>query len=597
MIRVLRLQVMLCVIVAALAGCASQPKFRALSPDWQNPDHGRFMESLVLLLRAPGRDPMGCSLYFFKSRNLSATSLGNCMFRVSTGLASTGDEKLIRGILAKEVAHEVLGHADKRKAAREAAAKAGGTLGVLSIFAAAAPGGRPLALPPTAIAYSPSQHAEAKEKAAEILRDSGDPDSAGTMEHASLRFRDAGIVEPWPQGPSNIWQILMAVAPLVPGVGRPTYTIDQQWIRSDGEYRLVRIDRDLYIFSAGPDQEIHLTKDLMVARARKGGWVTEFDSLPELWPLAVGKAGIGEGRWHVPNDPTRIRVQYFWSIEAYEEVTVPAGTFKAFRIVFSWEPLTTGSGIVRRQFVSWYAPEVGQLVKAESSDAGPLSFELVAVDRAGEPPADKAPGTQLSSIGSPTTSVLTRQTASAFSLEPPKYAVGLRWIRSDAEYRLARVENNLYIFVADQTREIHLTRELVMARVRSGAFDTAFDPPMKLSWPLRLGSWGQGQATWNVPLDPTRLRVTYTWAVEALEDVRLPARQFKAFRIVLEWQPAVLDVVTMSNFPKKRLVLWYAPEIQQLVKGEYSDPGPLNFHIVALDAPTHPSALQAPEGK
>jgi len=268
--RALKGRSLLCVVVAALAGCASQPKFRALSPDWQNPDHGRLMVSLVSLLRAPGRDPMGCSLYFFESRNLSAISLGNCLFRVSTGLASTGDEKLIRGILAKEVAHEVLGHANKRKAAREAAGKARGTLGVVSIFAAAAPGGRAVAVPPTATAYSPSQHAEAKEKAAEILRDSGDPDPAGTMEHASLRIRDAGVVEPWPQGPSHIGNILMAVAPLVPGVERPTYTIDQQWIRSDGEYRLIRIDRDLYIFSAGPDQEIHLTKDLMVARARKG---------------------------------------------------------------------------------------------------------------------------------------------------------------------------------------------------------------------------------------------------------------------------------------------------------------------------------------
>jgi hypothetical protein len=188
------------------------------------------------------------------------------------------------------------------------------------------------------------------------------------------------------------------------------------------------------------------------------------------------------------------------------------------------------------------------------------------------------------------TSVTSRPSASSF--ERPKYAVGQKWIRNDGEYTLDRVERNIYIFAADRAREVHMTRDLVLARVKSGAFDTGIDPPIELRWPLRVGSWGQGQATWNVPLDPTRLRVTYTWAVEAFEKVSLPVGTFRAFRIVLEWQPAVLDVVTMSNFPKKRLVLWYAPEIQQLVKGEYSDPGPLNFHIVALDTTPLPAPRQ-----
>lgn len=66
-----------------------------------------------------------------------------------------------------------------------------------------------------------------------------------------------------------------------------SYTLGQEWIRNDGEYRLTKIDKDLYVFSVGPDQEIHLTKNLMVAQAKKGGWVT------------MGYFGAAP-RWHSP---------------------------------------------------------------------------------------------------------------------------------------------------------------------------------------------------------------------------------------------------------------------------------------------------------
>ena len=389
--RELRLWLMLCPIVVALAGCASQPTFHAFSPDWQNPNHARVRETLVSLLRAAGRDPMGCSIFFFETKNLAVDSLSNCMFGVSDGLASTGDERLIRGIQSIAVAHDVLGHADKREAAFEAAEERGAVIGVILWGKPILPG-RSLLLPP----YSPSQQAEAEKEAAELLRTAGDPDPEGTLLHASVRRRDAGVVEPWPAPePTNTWgpKVVTAVTPLAPGSERPIYTLWQKWSRSDGDYKLTKIDTDLYVFSAGPDQEIHLTKDLMVARAKKGGWVTEFDSLPKLWPLVVGKSGSETGNWQVPMDPMRLPVKYTWRVEAYEEVRVPAGTFKAFRIALQWEPQVTDTGRTsnypRRKLVTWYAPEVGQLVKADFGQPGPLTFQVIAVDRPGTTPKDK----------------------------------------------------------------------------------------------------------------------------------------------------------------------------------------------------------------
>ena len=71
-----------------------------------------------------------------------------------------------------------------------------------------------------------------------------------------------------------------------PRAERPTYSVGDKWIRSDGVYDLIRIEKDLYIFAAEGGREIHLTKDLTVAKARRGQEIMEFDPPPALgWPL------------------------------------------------------------------------------------------------------------------------------------------------------------------------------------------------------------------------------------------------------------------------------------------------------------------------
>ncbi len=76
------------------------------------------------------------------------------------------------------------------------------------------------------------------------------------------------------------------------------------------------------------------------------------DGSTELW---VGKSWMAsyayydrERGWSFSN------VTYWWKVTAYEDVTVPAGTFKAFKIEGSNPYSTT---------VVWYAPELGVRVK------------------------------------------------------------------------------------------------------------------------------------------------------------------------------------------------------------------------------------------
>jgi hypothetical protein len=163
-----------------------------------------------------------------------------------------------------------------------------------------------------------------------------------------------------------------------PRAERPTYTLGEKWIRSDGAYELIRIENDRYIFSAGPGQEIQLTKDLTVARFQRGTWVTEFIPPPVLsWPLEVGKWGTSGVTWHAPTTSGGTGSggtgSFTWSVDAYEDVRVPAGTFRAFRI---------SQMMGNNNLKLWYAPEVRQFVKVEASSiVSDLAFQVVAVDR------------------------------------------------------------------------------------------------------------------------------------------------------------------------------------------------------------------------
>src|SRR5262245_26773668 len=185
-----------------------------------------------------------------------------------------------------------------------------------------------------------------------------------------------------------VWLLItVAVAGAeVPRAERPTYTLGERWIRSDGVYDLIRIEDGRYIFAAGVDRQIHLTQDLMVAKVQKGLWVVEFTPPPKLtWPLEVGKWGTSSGIRRNPNDPMGQDASFTWSVQAYEDVQVVAGTFKAFRISLT---IDVPGNVARAKLfnysarlVTWYAPEARQFVKAEGFNLDLLAFQVVALER------------------------------------------------------------------------------------------------------------------------------------------------------------------------------------------------------------------------
>jgi hypothetical protein len=184
--------------------------------------------------------------------------------------------------------------------------------------------------------------------------------------------------------------VLLAQAPRAE---RPAYAVGDTWVLKDAAYRLARVTRDGYVFTAG-DREIWLTRDVTITYVKRGAETLEIQNPPRLtWPLEVGKRGVGRAIIRVAS--IDIEVYTTWRVEAAEKVTTAGGAFDAFRIRYVFDPEIPGQfgthsatlryGPAARQAAFevtwWYAPEPQRIVKATSSK------ELLTFELGGGPPA------------------------------------------------------------------------------------------------------------------------------------------------------------------------------------------------------------------
>lgn len=155
-----------------------------------------------------------------------------------------------------------------------------------------------------------------------------------------------------------------AAAP-APGTKWVTRTLDHQsggvteqtWTMVEASYP----GRTVYGATDGTDTRVHdkATRNwIATLRDGKERAAASPDDGTFAWPLWVGRTWMASYTYH---DRERGRswnpVQTWWKVAAYEDVTVPAGTFKAFRLEGS--PGTNNA----TQITFWYAPDVKLTVK------------------------------------------------------------------------------------------------------------------------------------------------------------------------------------------------------------------------------------------
>ena len=150
-----------------------------------------------------------------------------------------------------------------------------------------------------------------------------------------------------------------------PHAERPTYAVGDRWLRGDGTWEVTRVERDTYVFATGRGDEVHLSRNLGVMKVvLEGAVAVELDpALDVAWPLEVGKWAMAYptvlSRSALRYGNARDQARHTWKVEGYEDVSVPAATFKAFRITHAVSVGVQWSASLWA-FTLWYAPAVRQ---------------------------------------------------------------------------------------------------------------------------------------------------------------------------------------------------------------------------------------------
>ena len=185
-----------------------------------------------------------------------------------------------------------------------------------------------------------------------------------------------------------------------PHAERPTYAVGDRWLRGDGTWEVTRVERDTYVFATGRGDEVHLSRNLGVGKIiLEGAVAVELDpALDVAWPLEVGKWAMAYptvlSRSALRYGNARDQARHTWKVEGYEDVSVPAGTFKAFRITHAVSVGVQWSASLWA-FTLWYAPAVRQFVKGEGNLPGRRDRSAtapVAPDRRHNAQAASGPG-------------------------------------------------------------------------------------------------------------------------------------------------------------------------------------------------------------
>lgn len=149
-----------------------------------------------------------------------------------------------------------------------------------------------------------------------------------------------------------------------PAAERPSYSAGDYWIYTDDRHKkevkvtFLREEKDLYIFEKEGTQVV---KDfnLTTIEGKTGGYPGSIIK----FPLTVGKWWNYEFQAEAiagdKKDTGRIAK---YEVESYEQITVPAGTFWAFKIT------VTIVDAKRHTFKNsahyWYAPEIKTIIKS-----------------------------------------------------------------------------------------------------------------------------------------------------------------------------------------------------------------------------------------
>lgn len=169
---------------------------------------------------------------------------------------------------------------------------------------------------------------------------------------------------------------LLALAQTAPMPGPDAFVVGEawEWRRLDALTKLeesrwvrtvVKTDAGLALAGEGATEPIAQVLDHGSYQPSAKPW--------RVWPLAVGKRWDFEAGWTRADGTTGTSEQKA-EVVAYEEVTVPAGTYMAYRIEYRGYFRNSRGNSGRQDETYWYAPEAKANVKHIRSSGRPVSI-------------------------------------------------------------------------------------------------------------------------------------------------------------------------------------------------------------------------------
>jgi hypothetical protein len=169
-----------------------------------------------------------------------------------------------------------------------------------------------------------------------------------------------------------------------PVAEQPTYHEGDTWvfmqknIKKNKERKIklefLRMDGDNYVFLKNGKKEVKWDSGLTSFKRKEHG---RYPGPVIRFPLKQGKRWDYthlSGKYGGPDITKRsTKRTTTFEVVAYEEVTVPAGTFGAYRIIATVEG-GAGQQVKRGTHTYWYAPDVKQIIKSHEFRIGTMEL-------------------------------------------------------------------------------------------------------------------------------------------------------------------------------------------------------------------------------
>jgi len=318
--------------------------------------------------------------------------------------------------------------------------------------------------------------------------------------------------------------------------------------------------KSVYRVSGGIDTHLYdKATGNMVAILRMGKEANVFEPHEGTfsWPLYLGKSWTAS---YTAHDRQRgmsigpVKVEY--RVAAYEDVVVPAGSWKAFRIESE-----SGSSAFS---TIWYAPEISLIVKKvnETTVGHPFGRTKSVYEIIEYPVKDK------------TSSRSERQqiARSAATAEKPEWQVGFEWryawkgpkgsgtftreiIREDIHDAVP-----VWVIKTGRNENFYTKSNLGLLATLSGGKPISRRNATHdiLSWPLESGKEWNNTYILERPEEKSSQKFDLRMIVASVEEIKVPAGTFEAFKTEV-----------YSNFSGKLLSEhWYSPKVKWLVKSK-----------------------------